>query len=200
MATSVLALCYPLGELIIRRIASGTIWHHIFLDRYTDPLGYGFSPSRFSDPRRIKHPFGVWYAGATSEVALLETLIRDIKNYNPGVLLTSRGELSRYVHVAVTVREDLDVVDLRGGNPIAMGIPTDAIRARAHARGRKLSIAFYRHTDRPDGICYPSRLNLDDNLAIYDRAVHKLSAGPRRPLDQCDELAPVLDRYRIAIV
>jgi hypothetical protein len=173
----------------------------VFLDRYPDPLGYGFSPSRFSDPRRrVRRPYGVWYAGATFEVTVLETLVRDTKNYNPGVLLISKTELGRFVHVAVTVHEDLKIVDLRGGNALAMGIPTDAVRAQAHTRGQKLSLALYRHTDHPDGICYPSRLNQDDNVAVFDRAVHKLTAGPRRPLDHCPELAPVLDRYRIAIV
>jgi hypothetical protein len=37
-----------------------SVWHHIFLDRFPDPLGFGFASSRFSDPRR-KTPkrFGV---------------------------------------------------------------------------------------------------------------------------------------------
>lgn len=195
-------LAEPLSvaQLVTCPIKAGTVWHHIFPDRYPNPLGYGFTSSRFCNPRRAKHRFGVYYVAETFEGAFIETRVRDAKNYNPGVLLMSKAELGRFVHVEITVREDLDVVDLRGGNPIAMGIPTDAIRARAHAHGQKLSLALYRHTDRPDGICYPSRLNLDDNMAIYDRALHKLSAGPRRPLDQCDELAAVLDRYRIAIV
>jgi hypothetical protein len=200
MATKVLTLHNPLGELIIRRVAAGTIWHHIFPDRYPNPLGYGLTSSRFSDPRHAKHRFGVYYVGANFEVAILETLIRDTRNYNPGVLRIAKAVLAGFVHVAIEVREDLEVVDLRGGNPIVMGIPTDAIRARAHARGQKLSLALYQHADRHDGLYYPSRLNQDENLAVYDRAIHKLTAGPRRHLDQCPELAAVLDRYRIAIV
>jgi hypothetical protein len=202
MATEDLGPRNPLSELIVRRITSGTIWHHIFLSHHPNPLGYGFTASRFSDPRRAKHRFGVYYVGETFEVAFLETLIRDTRNYNPGKLLISRAEVSRYVHVVITVHEEFKVVDLRAGNPITMGIPTDAVRARAHAHahGRKLSVAVYRHRDRPDGLCYPSRLNQDNNLAVYDRAIHKLIAGPRRSLDQCPELATVLDRYQIAIV
>jgi hypothetical protein len=45
-------------------------WHHILLDRFACPLGFGFAPSRFSDPR--KNParrFGVFYVGQTFEVA-----------------------------------------------------------------------------------------------------------------------------------
>ena len=145
-------------------------------------------------------PFGVYYAGATFAVAFLETIVRDKKNQNPDTLLIDSSELDRYVHVAVTVREPLQMVDLRGGNPIRMGIPTDAVRAQSHRHGRRVSLALYLHADRPDGILYPSRLNEDENIAVYDRAVSKLSAGRRRKLIDCPELAPVLDRYRIAIV
>jgi hypothetical protein len=200
MATKARAPTGSLGRLVTVRIAAGTIWHHIFADRYSNPLGYGFTPSRFSDPRHVKHPFGVYYLGATVEVAFLETWIRDTRNYNPGVLRIAKSVLADFAHVAITVREDLDVVDLRGGNPIKMGIPTDAVRAQKHAFGQKLGLELYRHSGFVDGLCYPSRLNQDENVAVYDRAVHKLIAGPRRRLDQCPELAPVFDRYRIAFV
>jgi len=194
---------HPLSSarLVTTRIAAGTLCHHLFLDRYLDPLGFGYSPSRFSDPRRRPgERFGVYYVGATFEVAFLETIVRDAKNQNPGTLLISSYDLDRYVHVEVVVRAPLELVDLRGGNAIVMGISTDAVRARSHLSGRRTSLALYQHPDRPDGICYPSRLNQDENIAIYDRAVHKLDARPRRRLSRCPELAPVLDRYRIAIV
>ena len=104
------------------------------------------------------------------------------------------------MHVAVTVQAPLDLVDLRGGAGIAMGVPTDAVRAASHRLGQRASLALYQHADRPDGICYPSRLNGEDNLAIYDRAVPKLSASARRRLGACPELAQILDAYRIALV
>ena len=43
-------------------------------------------------------------------------------------------------------------------------------------------------------------LNGDENVAVYDRAVPKLSAGPRRKLGACPELAAILETYRIALV
>jgi hypothetical protein len=46
----------------------------------------------------------------------------------------------------------------------------------------------------------PSRFNGDENLAVYDRAVPKLSAGPRRKLDICPVLAPIRTAYRVALV
>ena len=172
-----------------------------FLGEFPDPLGFGHGPSRFSDPRRnIRQPFGVYYVGATFDVAFLETIIRDMRNRNPGILEVPEGELTRWAHVEITVREVLDAVDLRGGNPVTMGIPTDAVRGRSHGSGRTVSLALFRHADMPDAIYYPSRLNEDANLAVYDHAIRKLAAGPRRSLDICPELAPVLDRYRIAVV
>jgi hypothetical protein len=190
-----------LVELVTRRFAAGTVYHHIFLDRHPDPLGFGFGPSRFSDPRRIKRPFGVYYVGSTFEVAFLETQVRDKRDHRPGALPIPIEELTQYVHVPITVVQPLNLVDLRGGNPIAMGIPTDAVRARSQNEGRRASLSFYSHPDQPDGIRYSSRLNEHENLAIYDRAVAtKISASPRTRLIECAELAPVLDRYQISIV
>jgi hypothetical protein len=193
---------HPLSSarLITTTAAPGSVWHHIFLDKYPDPLGYGCGPSRFSDSRRTsKDRFGVYYVGATFEGAFLETLVRDTKNLNPGLLLLSATDLDAYVHVAITVTTPLDLVDLRAGNLITMGIPTDAVRAQSHRLGQRISRVLHDHSDQPDGLCYSSRLNGDDNAAVYDRAISKLSAGARRKLSVCPELAPVLNRYRIAI-
>jgi hypothetical protein len=38
-------------------------------------------------------------------------------------------------HIAVQVR--LDLVDLRGGNAVALGVLTDAVRASAHRLGQR---------------------------------------------------------------
>lgn len=182
-------------------MAAGSLWHHIFLDHFPDPLGFGFAPSRFSDPR--KNPprrFGVYYVGQTFEVAFLETILRDRRNGNPGPLILSAADLDAYVHVHVTVQSPLDLVDLRGGQAVALGVRTNAVRASTHRLGQRASLAAYLRAERLDGIWYPSRLNGDDNLAIYDRAVPKLAAGPRRRLTICLELAPILGAYRVALV
>ena len=185
----------PVHELV------GSVWHHIFLDRFPDPLGFSFTSSRFSDPRRKPASrFGFYYVGQTFEVAFLETIVRDLRNGNPGTLLLSARDLDDYVHVHVTVRARLDLVDLRGGNAVALGVPTNAVRASSHRLGQRASLAVYQRADQLDGIWYPSRLNGDENLAIYDRAILKLSAGPRRTLGTCPELAPILGAYRIALV
>lgn len=194
---------HPLAaaQLIRAQVPAASVWHHIFLGRFPDPLGFGQSASRFSDPRK-KPPrqFGVYYVGQTFEAAFLETILRDRKNGNPGTFVLSESDLNDYVHVGVTPLQPLDVVDLRAGAGVALGLPTDALRAASHRLGQRASLALYQHPDRPDGIWYPSRLNGEDNLAIYDRAISKLSAGVRRQLRTCPELASVLDRYRVTLV
>jgi len=196
-------LPHPLasGVLTTTHAPVGSVWHHIFLDRFPDPLGFGFASSRFSDPRKkTANRFGVYYVGQTFEVAFLETIVRDRRNGNPGPLVLSANDLDDYVHVHVTVQVCLDLVDLLGGNAVALGVPTDVMRASAHRLGQRASLAVYQRADRLDGIRYPSRLNGDENLAIYDRAVPKLSAGPRRKLGTCPELAPILTVYRVALI
>jgi hypothetical protein len=180
---------------------AGSTWHHLFLDRFADPLGFGFSSSRFSDPRKAPSTrFGVYYIGQTFEVAFLETIVRDRRNGNPGILVLAADDLSSYAHVEITIQAPLDLIDLRAGGALAMEFPTDAVRAQSHRLGQNLSLAIYQYPDIPDGIWYQSRLNGDDNIALYDHAIRKLSAGLRRPLGSCPELAPILDRYRIAVV
>jgi len=201
MAVNVRDLNDKPAPLVTRQIKAGAVYHHIFLDRHPDPLGFGFAPSRFSDPRRIMRPFGVYYVGSTFLVAFLETWVRDKRNHLAGSLLMPLEELTQFVHVLITVVRPLTLVDLHAGNPIAMGIPTDAVRARSQTEGRRASLSFYKHYDQPDGITYSSRLNEQQNLAIYDRVVHeKLSAGPRTRLIDCAELKPALDLNQISIV
>jgi len=171
------------------------------LDRFPDPLGFGFAPSRFSDPRKTPATrFGVYYLGGSFETAFLETIVRDRRNGNPGVLALSAADLDDYVHVPITMTRRVRVIDLRGGQAVALGVPTNAIRASTHRLGQRASLAAYLRADAPDGLWYPSRLNGDDNLAIYDRAIGALSAGPRRKLSTCGELASLLGAYRIALV
>jgi hypothetical protein len=194
---------HPLAtaQLIRAEVPAGAVWHHIFLSRFPDPLGFGFSASRFSDPR--KEPpqrFRVYYVGQSFEVAFLETIVRDRKSHNPGTLALSESDLDDYVHVSVRTEQSLDVVDLRAGAGVALGLPTDALRAKSHRLGQRASLALHEHPVRPDGIWYPSRLNGEDNLAVYDRALPKLSAGLRRQLRTCPELASVLNRYRLTLV
>jgi len=78
-------------------------------------------------------------------------------------------------------------------------VPTNAVRASSHRLGQRASLAVYQRADRLDGFWYPSRLNGDENVAVYGRADSALSARLRRKLGSCPELAPILATYRIAL-
>jgi hypothetical protein len=75
-------------------IKTGTKWFRLYSPRYPDPLGFGFLPSRFSDPRVAlleKDRFGVIYFGSSLKVCFLERILRDLRNGRPhGILYYSR--------------------------------------------------------------------------------------------------------------
>ena len=120
------------GALTPAHASVGSVWHHIFLDRFPDPLGFGFASSRSSDPRRKPAKrFGVYYVGQTFEVAFLETIVRDVRNGNPGPLVLSASDLEDYVHVHITVQARLDLVDASALDRIS---PQPVCRPQHHSR------------------------------------------------------------------
>jgi hypothetical protein len=85
-------------------------------------------------------------------------------------------ELDTRRYAEVEVREALKLIDLRGDGSVRMGIPSDVARGSKQTLARKWSIALREHPEQIDGLVYPSRLNGETNLAIYDRGVGKLLA------------------------
>jgi hypothetical protein len=90
----------------------------------------------------------------------------------------SAKDLADCVNVPVTVGARLDLVDPRGGNAVALGVPTSALGASSHRLGQTASLAACRRADQLDGNSHPYRLTHDENFFIYDRVIPKLSAGP----------------------
>ena len=100
----------------------------------------------------------------------------------------------------MVTNEELTLVDLTGDGPIRMGVPSDVSRSSRQALARRWSVAFHDHPAQVDGIYYPSRLNGEVNIAMYDRAVGKLSASATRSLRAAPGLARVLNDLEIALV
>jgi len=177
-------------------------FHRLFLDIYPDPLGFGKSPSRFSDPRRriVANRFGVLYLGESLKVCFLEALLRDERNGAVGDYPLAEAELRRRLYAEINVARALTLVDLRGDAAIRMGVPSDVARASRQSLARAWSVAFYEHPEAPDGVIYPSRLNMETNLAIYDRAVPKLKLSGLIRLIDAPDLPSVLDELAVAIV
>lgn len=92
------------------------------------------------------------------------------------------------------------LLDLTGDNPVRMGIPSDVVRGSNHDLARQWSVAFHNHPDCIDGILYPSRLNGQHNLAVYERAVSSLDSLGTCPLERAKGFGEVLDQMKVALI
>jgi len=130
----------------------------------------------------------------------LETIIRDDRDGIVGQVEIAESELDDRRYADIQSRVSLQLLDLTGDGPVRMGIPSDVARSRGQALARKWSVAFYEHPSQLDGIFYPSRLNGENNLAIYDRAVAKFKVARERDLKHATGLPDVLDDFLVALV
>jgi hypothetical protein len=190
------------AALHLATIRRGETFGRICPAHHPDPLGYGKTPSRFSDPRRRgpANRFGVLYLGQSLKVCFLEAVLRDDRNGVVGDYLIAERELRTRRYALIEPAEPMNLVDLRADGCVRMGVPSDVPRSSNQALARRWSLAFYLHPTRPDGIIYPSRLNGDTALAIYHRAIAKLRVAASMPLMGAPGLADVLDDLLVALV
>jgi hypothetical protein len=187
-------------SLVIREIQPGAPgWRRMYLTRHPDPLGWGPGLNRFSDPSG--KAFGVVYLGSSAKVAFVETLLRDAADGRDGDCVLAQAELEARSLATIEPTEVLRLVDLTADGPILMGVPSDVAGARDQTLAQHWSVAFHSHPDRPDGVFYPSRLNEERCIALYDRALGKLTATATPRLMECEiELAAILDNLSVALV
>lgn len=174
----------------------------IFLARHPNPLGFGKTPSRFSDPRELTEAdrFGVLYLGSTLKVCFLEAILRDQRNGRVGDFPLEETELRAKSVAEIVATRTLNLVELRGDGPVRMGIPSDVARGSDQTLARAWALALYEHPAAVDGIVYQSRLNGEDNVAIFDRALPSLRAVKVEPLMATRDLASVLNDLKVAIL
>jgi hypothetical protein len=189
---------------VLSDIATGGIWRRIYQSRFSDPFGYGFGPSRFSDPETTFVPparFGVVYFGSSVKVCFAEAILRDRAVGRIKAFPIEWIELGAWTCAELRIERTLRLVDLRGDGPVRMGIPTDVSRARSQNHGRAWSRAFWAHDAKPDGAIYNSRLNGETNIAIYDRALAKLTAVATPRLVECRyDLASIIIDFDLSII
>jgi hypothetical protein len=159
--------------------------------------GAGNAPSsRFDDPECPRCAFGVCYLGLTREAAFAETFLR-----RPPVRFISRRDVDARGIAMILVRDPLRLVPVHGRGLGQLGA-TSTITSGPHAAARPWSRAIWEHPEQPDGLVYRCRHD-DDQLAValFDRARHKVEAGPSHPL-RADKpwWGTVLDRYAVALV
>lgn len=182
-------------------VDAGEIFGRIHRKAFPDPVGYGKNATRFSDPRRRKpdNRFGVLYLGATLKVCFLETIVRDQRDGVVGDVGIEERELTDRYYSELQVRNALRLINLDDDGAVRMGIPTDVLRGRGQALARKWSLAIYDHPAAVDGILYPSRLNNQTNIALYDRAVGKIVPRITHDLDHAPGIAAVLNDFFVAL-
>ncbi len=188
--------------LDIATIPPGDAYQRIYLSKHPDPLGFGKTPSRFSDPRRrvAANRFGVLYLGATLKVCFLEAILRDNRNGIVGDFPIDENDLRSRRVATIAGSRPLRVVDLRGDGPVRMGIPSDVVSASSQTLARAWSLALHDHPAQVDGILYPSRLNEQHNVAIFDRAISALTCSARVPLLRARGIVATLDDLNVAVV
>jgi hypothetical protein len=179
----------------------GARFSRIDLARHADPLGFGETPSRFSDPRRRRpeNCFGVLYLGETLKVRFLEAVLRDKRNGSVGDYPLDETELRARRFTLIEVHAPLRVVDLRRDGGVRMGVPSDVSRASDQRLARRWSAAFHEHPAAPDGVAYESRLNGQTNLAIRSRDPEAAGRGDNAAFSG-PGLAAVLDELLVALV
>ena len=187
--------------LDIETIPSGRRFGRIYASAFPDPLGFGKTASRFSDPRRrdATKRFGVLYLGETLKVCFLEAVLRDRRDGLIGDLPIEEKR-SKRGYAEVETIADLSLVDLRDDHAIRMGVPTDVAKSSRQSLARSWALAFHEHQSLPDGIIYSSRLNGHTNIAVFGRAVSKLAPARIVPLIGAPGLAAVINDLRVSLV
>jgi hypothetical protein len=162
------------------------------------PLQLHSAPSRFCDG---KSGFAVMYAALSFETCILETLVRDRFTHRVKRELPLAAILSR-AHATLATQPDheLNLLDLRDTGCVDIGAPTDAVRARHFAAGQALGKAVHEEHADIDGFIYSSRLTGDDCIAVFDRALGKLSVVDACELKDHAELPAVLERNQVTLV
>jgi hypothetical protein len=180
-------------------LPAGGVWRRLYETRFPNPLGWGQGLSRFSDP--TGKAFGVVYLGASAKVAFVETLLRDRTDGRSADCVIEMAEVEARTLASIRLVAPLRLIDLTGDGPLRMGAPSDVVGARDQSLAQVWSQAFHGHPDQPDGILYPSRLNEERCIALYDRAIGKLEVVATPRLVDCRvELAAILNDLEIAIV
>src|SRR5262249_28385087 len=154
---------------------AGTRWLRLFRRNFADPLGFGHAPSRFSPPRTGTEIYGVVYLGSSVKTSVAETLVRDRGDGRLGDLPVEFSELEMWACAELEVASPLRLADLRGDAALRMGIPSDVAHAADWHRSQLWSVAVHSHQVQPDGFIYVSRFTGEPNLAIFERALPKLT-------------------------
>ncbi|MCY3933231.1 MAG: RES family NAD+ phosphorylase [Acidobacteria bacterium] len=159
------------------------------------PLDATPADSRFSDP---DGRYGVLYAARNVRTSFVEAVLRSRFDRRRDREIPAEEVQARSI-VWIDSLSDLNLVDLRRDGPIRIGAPTAVAHDANHAAGRSLSAFVYAEVDEADGFLYDSRFTGDVCLAVFDRAIEKLTATMVVPLMDSVDFHEALREYEIIL-
>jgi hypothetical protein len=181
----------------LRRVVTPRAYVRLTPLKYAaSPLGMGFGETRFASPTRS---FKVLYLGRALTTAVAETLVRD-RFVGRRRRLVTMDEVETWGVTEVMAVSPLTVLDLTGSALVQLGVPTNAVRGKAHGAGRRFGESLHAEAPDIDGILYPSRLTNGISLAIYQRAVSGLRATPVSPILDQPGLVTALRDLNVTVV
>ena len=172
-------------------------FHRIVRNEYRDdPRGAQPAATRFGDPAQR---YSVLYAAETLACALWEAVFRD-RFASGAQRRLPRSDIDERVVAVLRSAEPLMLVDLRRDGAVRIGASPSAVRDPRYAEGQGLSQATYNVAPEIDGFLYPSWHTEENCIAVFDRAIPKLTVSDVIPLAEHSGLLPALDDYRVALL
>lgn len=158
------------------------------------PIGVGYGSSRFSSTSRA---FRVLYAADDFATAFAETVVRD-RFVGKRRRVLYKPMLEALSVTVIASNTEVRLLDITGAGSYHLGLDTDAASARDHTQGQLFSEWLNSET-AVDGILYDSRITKRNCVAVYDRALGKMTGTPAVDLITQPELANEIDKQRISV-
>lgn len=203
MARTPIHLQPPPADLKRRRLpltsVGGEFWR-VFESRFKNPLFFGRrGAGRFDAPARN---FGVCYASQELEGAFLEVFVRTPLRTQADRII-DESDLCQMAIARFKLKSHLKMVDFTAGGASILGVDASLFATMDCAIPQQWSAALFRHSSKPDGILYPSRLNSSQYcLALFERSKKKIVLVNIKNLRNHDGqqlIMPILARYEIGI-
>lgn len=160
------------------------------------PLGVGVGNSRFGGTTTS---FATLYAAKNLATALAETVVRDrFEGVSDRTLFIS--ELQTKSAVCIDTITPLQLIDLRKGGCLKLGVSTEITGAKGFDEAQQFSDMLYTNP-LIDGILYASRLTGENCLAVFDRsAASHLSATDAVPVVQLKRTTEALQALNVQLI
>ena len=138
--------------------------------------------AHLEEPLRISRPlrdfataigYGVLYAAVSFRPAFLKLWYAIALHVVPGASCRSRPSGTCWAHIATKANHGLKLLDLRGSGCVEIGRRRRSCPTLA--AGQSLGRAVYEEHRDVDGFIYSSRLTGEICIAVFDRAVDKLT-------------------------